>query len=109
MLTPAPRQVFFGFFFSRGGGCGVDVRVVAKKNLKRNGERRMCRAHAPRTERSSDGLHSFPPLLPQAVDEWGTVAKGIANGKSYIRFSKVRRVLFFSSTRNKKKMLWLPS
>ena len=28
---------------------------------------------------------------PQAVDEWGTVAKGINNGKSYIRFSKVRR------------------
>ena len=27
---------------------------------------------------------------PQAVDEWGSVAKGIANGKSYIRFSKVR-------------------
>jgi hypothetical protein len=26
----------------------------------------------------------------QAVDEWGTVAKGINNGKSYIRFSKVQ-------------------
>jgi len=28
--------------------------------------------------------------LGQAVDEWGTVAKGINNGKSYIRFSKVQ-------------------
>mmetsp|Transcript_1135 Transcript_1135/g.2014 ORF Transcript_1135/g.2014 Transcript_1135/m.2014 type:complete len:521 (-) Transcript_1135:1470-3032(-) len=26
----------------------------------------------------------------EAVDEWGTVAKGINNGKSYIRFSKVQ-------------------
>eukprot|EP00976_Prorocentrum_cordatum_P051469 1039504-Prorocentrum_minimum.AAC.3 len=26
----------------------------------------------------------------RAVDEWGTVAKGINNGKSYIRFSKVQ-------------------
>ena len=25
----------------------------------------------------------------EAVDEWGTVAKGVANGKSYIRFSNV--------------------
>ena len=32
-----------------------------------------------------------PTLKRQAVDEWGTVAKGIANGKSYIRFSKVRQ------------------
>lgn len=30
------------------------------------------------------------PLARQAVDEWGVVAKGIANGKSYIKFNKVK-------------------
>ena len=32
----------------------------------------------------------LPLSRAQAVDEWGVVAKGIANGKSYIRLSKAR-------------------
>ena len=39
---------------------------------------------------TSDVVPSLNVSRSQAVDEWGTVAKGIANGKSYIRFSKVR-------------------